>query len=272
MRRFVLALDQGTTSSRSILFDHDGNAVAIGAARIHAALSALRAGSSTTPRRSGPRRPRRSREVLARARRDRRRRRGHRHHEPARDDGALGSRAPGGRSPAPSSGRTGARRTPARALKAEGHEPSRAAHRPAARPLFLGHQARLAARQRSRAARARAERGELAFGTVDSWLVWKLTRRRAHVTDAINASRTLLSTSRPATGTTTLLDLLGIPRAVLPRVVPSSMPAGTAASRCSPASTSRSPASRATSRRRCSARPASRRAWPRTPTAPAASC
>src|SRR5512133_4293293 len=41
-------------------------------------------------------------------------------------------------------------------------------------------------------ARARAERGELAFGTVDSWLVWKLTRGRHHVTDASNASRTLL--------------------------------------------------------------------------------
>jgi glycerol kinase len=41
-------------------------------------------------------------------------------------------------------------------------------------------------------ARARAERGELAFGTVDSWLIWKLTGGRVHVTDATNASRTML--------------------------------------------------------------------------------
>ena len=71
-------------------------------------------------------------------------------------------------------------------------------------------------------ARARAEAGELAFGTIDSWLIWKLTGGRLHVTDASNASRTLLMNLTTLAWDRTLLDLLGIPEAVLPRIVPSS--------------------------------------------------
>lgn len=71
-------------------------------------------------------------------------------------------------------------------------------------------------------ARARAERGELAFGTVDSWLVWNLTKGRAHVTDPSNASRTLLFNLRTLAWDDELLALLRIPRALLPEVVPSS--------------------------------------------------
>jgi glycerol kinase len=71
-------------------------------------------------------------------------------------------------------------------------------------------------------ARARAERGELAFGTVDSWLVWKLTGGRLHVTDASNASRTLLFNIRTMQWDADLLKLFNIPDSVLPRVVPSS--------------------------------------------------
>ncbi len=70
-------------------------------------------------------------------------------------------------------------------------------------------------------ARARAQRGELAFGTVDSWLVWNLTRGAEHVTDASNASRTLLFDIHAGDWDGTLLDLLDVPRAVLPRVVAS---------------------------------------------------
>lgn len=68
-------------------------------------------------------------------------------------------------------------------------------------------------------ARARAEAGELAFGTIDSWLAWKLTGGRLHVTDASNASRTLLFNLHTGDWDARLLDLLRIPRAVLPRVV-----------------------------------------------------
>ena len=71
-------------------------------------------------------------------------------------------------------------------------------------------------------ARARAERGELAFGTIDSWLVWQLTGGRAHVTDVSNASRTMLYDLHRGAWDDGLLELLDIPPAVLPQVVASS--------------------------------------------------
>ena len=71
-------------------------------------------------------------------------------------------------------------------------------------------------------ARQRAERGELAFGTVDSWLVWNLTGGRLHVTDASNASRTLLFNIHTLQWDDALLALFRIPRSLLPTVVPSS--------------------------------------------------
>jgi glycerol kinase len=71
-------------------------------------------------------------------------------------------------------------------------------------------------------ARARAERGELAFGTVDAWLLWKLTGGRVHATDASNASRTLCLNLRTGSWDDELLEILGVPRAVLPSVVASS--------------------------------------------------
>ena len=71
-------------------------------------------------------------------------------------------------------------------------------------------------------ARQRAERGELAFGTVDSWLVWNLTGGRLHVTDASNASRTLLFNIHTLRWDDALLALFRIPRSLLPTVVPSS--------------------------------------------------
>ena len=71
-------------------------------------------------------------------------------------------------------------------------------------------------------ARARAEAGELAFGTIDSWLVWKLTGGRLHVTDPSNASRTMLFNIHTLKWDAGLLALFGIPRAVLPEVRSSS--------------------------------------------------
>ena len=76
-------------------------------------------------------------------------------------------------------------------------------------------------------ARQRAERGELAFGTVDSWLVWQLTDGRRHVTDSSNASRSLLFDIRRGAWDDELLGLLDIPRALLPEVVPGSGPVAT---------------------------------------------
>ena len=71
-------------------------------------------------------------------------------------------------------------------------------------------------------ARARAERGELAFGTIDSWLAWKLSGGRVHVTDPSNASRTLLFDLTRRCWDEQLLALLDIPRPLLPEIVASS--------------------------------------------------
>ncbi len=71
-------------------------------------------------------------------------------------------------------------------------------------------------------ARRRAERGELAFGTVDTWLIWNLTGGRDHVTDVSNASRTQLFNLATLDWDDELLALLRVPRALLPRVTSSS--------------------------------------------------
>ncbi len=71
-------------------------------------------------------------------------------------------------------------------------------------------------------ARARAERGELAFGTVDSWLIWHLTSGQRHVTDATNASRTLLFNIVKGEWDAELLRIFNIPASLLPEVVWSS--------------------------------------------------
>ena len=69
--------------------------------------------------------------------------------------------------------------------------------------------------------RERVERGEIAFGTMDSWLIWKLTGGRLHVTDYTNACRTMLYNIDDLQWDEELLDLLGIPRNLLPDVRPS---------------------------------------------------
>ena len=71
-------------------------------------------------------------------------------------------------------------------------------------------------------AKARAQKGKLAFGTVDSWLVWKLTNGRCHVTDPGNASRTMLFNIHTGAWHDELLRLFGVPRTVLPDVRSSS--------------------------------------------------
>jgi glycerol kinase len=70
--------------------------------------------------------------------------------------------------------------------------------------------------------RARAKKGEIAFGTIDSWLIWHLTGGKVHVTDYSNASRTLLFNIHDQKWDEELLDLFDIPASVLPEVQPSS--------------------------------------------------
>ncbi|MFP4291419.1 MAG: glycerol kinase GlpK [Cyclobacteriaceae bacterium] len=71
-------------------------------------------------------------------------------------------------------------------------------------------------------ARDKAERGKLAFGTVDSWLLWKLSGGHLHISDVTNASRTLLYDIHKLWWSTTITEHLDIPKAMLPQVVPSS--------------------------------------------------
>ena len=71
-------------------------------------------------------------------------------------------------------------------------------------------------------ARKKAENGELAFGTIDTWLTWKLTNGEVHVTDVSNASRTMLFNIHTLQWDEELLKLFNIPAAVLPEVKPSS--------------------------------------------------
>ena len=78
-------------------------------------------------------------------------------------------------------------------------------------------------------ARGRAERGELAFGTVDTWLVWHLSQSRTHVTDVSNASRTMLFNIHEGDWDPELLKLFRVPRAILPDVYPSAHAFGMAA-------------------------------------------
>jgi glycerol kinase len=70
-----------------------------------------------------------------------------------------------------------------------------------------------------RGARARAEKGELAFGTIDSFLIWRLTGGKSHATDATNASRTLLFNIHDQCWDSELLELLSIPESLLPEVL-----------------------------------------------------
>jgi glycerol kinase len=144
-------------------------------------------------------------------------------------------------------------------------------HRPGHRRLLLGHQAPLAARPRARRARSRRG-GELAFGTVDSWLLWKLTGGRVHATDVSNASRTLLFDIHHNQWDDELLARCTCRAACCPQVHPSSHVYG----ETDAAELLGAPIPIAgiagDQQARCSARPASRPGWPRTPTAPAASC
>lgn len=71
-------------------------------------------------------------------------------------------------------------------------------------------------------AQERAEKGELIFGTIDTWLIWKLTNGKVHATDYTNASRTMLFNIHDLTWDQEILDELNIPRQILPKVLPNS--------------------------------------------------
>jgi len=218
--RYVLALDQGTTSSRAIVFDEAGGVRAAAQAEFrqifpqpgwveHDAEEIWRSQIEV------------AREAIANAR------------ARPRDIAAIGitnqrettilwDRKTG--APLANAIVWQDRRTADECarLKRDGHEPLVAASTGLVLdPYFSG--TKLAwLLDHVPGARLRAEAGELAFGTVDSWLVWKLTGGRCHVTDPSNASRTLLYDIGRGTWDDELLALFRVPRAVLPEVRPSS--------------------------------------------------
>ncbi len=108
------------------------------------------------------------------------------------------------------------------ALKAEGHEPLVAQKTGLLLdPYFSGTKIAWIL-DHVPGARGRAEKGELAFGTVDSFLLWRLTGGAVHATDATNASRTLLYDIHQGAWDDALLEVIGVPRAMLPEVRDSS--------------------------------------------------
>jgi glycerol kinase len=111
-------------------------------------------------------------------------------------------------------------------LKAEGHEPAISAKTGLIiDPYFSGTKVAWIL-DHVPGARQRAERGELIFGTVDSYLLWRLTGGRVHATDATNASRTLLFNIHTGQWDDELLKILRVPRSMLPQVRDSSAPFG----------------------------------------------
>jgi glycerol kinase len=223
-RTLLLALDQGTTSSRAILFDRLGTPVAVAQREFrqhfpqpgwveHDADEIWATQRATIA------------EVLARAR------------LPVeavhavgitnqRETTLLWDRA-SGRPIAPAIVWQDRRTAPLCArLKAEGREPFvRERTGLLLDPYFSATKIAWLLEQVP-GARAKAERGELAFGTIDSWLVWQLSGGAMHVTDPSNASRTLLYDLRQGDWSNELLALFDLPRSLLPAIVPSSGPIG----------------------------------------------
>jgi len=223
---FILALDQGTTSSRALLFDHAGGVRGVAQREFSqrfpqpgwvehdaAEIWATQAGVMH--------------EVLAKA------------GVGARDVAALGitnqrettvlwERASGA-AVAPAIVWQDRRTAPiCDALRAAGHAPLVARKTGLVIDAYFSGTKLKWLLDNVPGARSRAAKGELAFGTIDSWLVWNLTRGGVHVTDPSNASRTMLFDIRSGAWDDELLQLFDIPRSVLPKIVPSSAICATA--------------------------------------------
>jgi glycerol kinase len=219
MASYVLALDQGTTSSRTILFDHGGNAVATAQREFHQYFPQP-GWVEHDPREIWSSQAATIAEALARA------------NVTVHDIVAVGianqrettllwDRRSG--EPVAPAIVWQDRRTSGQCeqLRAAGHEPEISRRTGLLLdPYFSGTKLSWLLETIS-GARARAEAGELAFGTVDSWLIWQLTGGAVHATDATNASRTLLFNVHSGDWDPVLLGIFGIPAACLPRVVPS---------------------------------------------------
>lgn len=217
--RYVLALDQGTTSSRAILFDHAGNPVATGQ-REFPQIFPKSGWVEHDPEEIWFSQTQAIRDVLASA--------GARREEIAaigvtnqRETAVVWNRRTG--RPIANAIVWQDRRTAGMCtrLKEEGKTEfirERTGLIPDA--YFSGTKVRWLL-DNVKGAREQAEAGELAFGTIDTWLLWKLTGGKEHVSDSTNASRTMLYNIRREEWDTELCELLQVPAALLPEVRPS---------------------------------------------------
>jgi glycerol kinase len=219
MAGYVLALDQGTTSSRSILFDETGRAVASTQQEfpqiyprpgwVEHDPEAIWSSQIETARHTLASAAVRPGDVAAIGITNQ------------RETTILWDRASGRRSPTPSSGMS-ADRAMCDALKAAGlSETVRQRTGLVIDAYFSGTKIAWLL-DNIEGARALAEQGRLAFGTVDTYLLWRLTGGAVHATDISNASRTMLFNLESQDWDPVLLEALRIPSTILPRVVPSS--------------------------------------------------
>jgi glycerol kinase len=226
-KRFVLALDQGTTSSRAILFDHSGRSVGA----VHREFTQIYPQPGWVehdPETLWASQIGVAHEVLERT--------GVRPEEVAaiglgnqRETTLVWDRATG--RPLHNAIVWQCRRTAGTCdeLKARGLEPEiRERTGLVLDAYFSGTKVKWLL-DHVPGARERARDGELLFGTVDTWLIWNLTGGKAHVTDYSNASRTMLFNIRDLAWDPVLLDAMDIPAAMLPEVRPSSQVYGTTA-------------------------------------------
>ena len=220
MSRYILALDQGTTSSRALLFDGAGNIVSLAQEEFpqhfpqpgwveHEALdiwnSQLRVAQAALEQTGA-----RARDIAAIGITNQ------------RETTLIWERASG--RPIHRAIVWQDRRTAPLCdeLRAEGfHQTIAAKTGLVTDPYFSGTKVAWLLENVPQA-REMAERGELAFGTIDSWLVWQLTGGSTHITDISNASRTMLFDIHRGEWSEEILSRLNIPRALLPTVVPSS--------------------------------------------------
>ncbi len=217
---FILALDQGTTSSRAIVFDHDG-AIKAAAQREFRQIFPQPGWVEHDPDEIWETQVGVAAEAIARA------------GISAREVAAIGitnqrettvvwDRASG--KPVCNAIVWQDRRTAAMCdgLKAQGREPLFTDKTGLVLDAYFSGTKLRWILDNVAGARKQADAGQLAFGTIDSWLIWKLSGGAAHVTDASNASRTLLFNIHSGDWDDELLGLLAVPRAVLPQVVASS--------------------------------------------------
>ena len=216
--RYVAAVDQGTASSRCLIFDDRSRVVSVSQIEHRAPLPPARATSSTTRRRSGATSSRWSRGRSPRST------------SPSRDLVGLGltnqrettvlwDRATG--EPVHNAITWQDMRTDHLVRELGGDAGADRFRDRCGLPLatyFSGPKIRWLL-DHIDGLRERAEAGEVVFGTIDSWLIWKLTGR--HVTDVTNAGRTMLMDLRTLDWDDVLLDAMGVPRAMLPEIRPS---------------------------------------------------